>query len=152
MMYWSTSCAPCGKKILTPAFYTFSSALSHFFVRWCWHLCDRNCWNVSRPGYTITPNLYNRVQFNVSYRRPIHCNVINASAQHSMSFDTATLLCIVTVIWAVPCVTCYDVPVGGAVVYGWLRDRCRPTQALRGAVGLHCCRLVLGTRRIWIQQ
>ena len=29
---------PCWKKIQTTAFYAFSSALSRFFVRWCWHL------------------------------------------------------------------------------------------------------------------
>ena len=33
-----------GEKILTPAFYAFVSALSHFFVRWCWHL-----WKHSSP-------------------------------------------------------------------------------------------------------
>ena len=29
-----------GKKILTPAFQAFSSAMSSFFVRWCWHLWE----------------------------------------------------------------------------------------------------------------
>ena len=37
-MCYSTSCDPGGKKILTPAFHAFPSALSRFFVRWCWHL------------------------------------------------------------------------------------------------------------------
>ena len=29
---------PGGGKILTTAFHAFSSGLSRFFVRWCWHL------------------------------------------------------------------------------------------------------------------
>ena len=48
-MYRSTSCDPWRLKILTPAFYDFSSALSHFFVRWCWTygksiLIPLKCW------------------------------------------------------------------------------------------------------------
>ena len=43
VLHWSISdvlrCAPWRwETILTPAFYAFSSALSRFFVRWCWHL------------------------------------------------------------------------------------------------------------------
>ena len=46
-----TSCAPWRReKILTPAFYSFSSALSRFFVRWCWHLF-RSKTRLSNPRF-----------------------------------------------------------------------------------------------------
>ena len=54
-MYYSTSCVLWWWKMLTPAVYAFSSALTLFFIRCCWHLCRPIRWTATsvRVGRTV---------------------------------------------------------------------------------------------------